>query len=117
MLDLSDETQPVEIGRFPVPEGDFPQRGLRFGPHNLHENRPGSLASDHTIYVTYFSAGVRVVDLSDPRHPEEVAWYIPEAPAGQRAIQINDVFVDQQGLIYMSDRAGGGVYVLERMGA
>ena len=114
VIDVSDETHPVEIGRFPIPEGDFGDRGMRFGPHNLHENRPRSLVSDQIVYVTYFNAGVRLVDIADPRNPREVAWYVPEVPAGQRAIQINDVFVDPEGLIYVSDRAGGGVYILER---
>lgn len=117
VVDLSDERHPVEVGRFPIPEGDFPERGMRFGPHNLHENRPGSLTSDRTVYVTYFNAGLRVVEVSDPRAPREVAWYVPHPPPGQRAIQINDVFVDREGLIYISDRAGSGVYILERAGA
>lgn len=117
VLDVSDESRPVEISRFPVPEGDFADRGLRFGPHNLHENRPGSFISDHLIFVTYFNAGLRVVDVADPYHPREVAWYVPAVPEGQKAIQINDVYVDQVGLIYISDRAGGGVYILERTGA
>lgn len=116
VLDVSDERHPTEIGRFPVPEGDFAHRGLRFGPHNLHENRPHSLVSDRVIYVTYFNAGLRLVDIGDPRNPREVGWYVPEVPAGQAAIQINDVFVDRDGLIYISDRAGGGVYILERTG-
>lgn len=114
VLDVADETNPVEISRFPVPEGDFADRGMRFGPHNLHENRPRSLVSDQVIYLTYFNAGVRLVDIADPYHPREVAWYVPEVPEGQKAIQINDVFVDEEGLIYISDRAGGGVYILER---
>jgi hypothetical protein len=114
VLDVSDERSPREIGRFPRPVGDYPTRGLRFGPHNLHENRPGSLMSDREIYVTYFNAGLRIYDLADPTNPREVAHYVPETPPGQKAIQINDVFVDADGLIYISDRAGGGVYILER---
>ncbi len=116
VIDVADEKNPVEVGRFPIPEGDFPERGMRFGPHNLHENRPGSLSSDHVVYLTYFNAGLRVVDISDPKKPREVAWYVPRPPPGQKAIQINDVFVDREGLIYITDRAGGGVYILERVG-
>ena len=87
---------------------------MRFGPHNLHENRPGSLISDREIYVTYFNAGLRVYDLAEPTNPREVAYYVPQTPPGQKAVQINDVFVDTDGLMYISDRAGGGVYILER---
>ncbi|MBA2447873.1 MAG: hypothetical protein H0V51_07600 [Chloroflexi bacterium] len=114
VLDVADERQPREIGRFPRPHGDFPTRGMRFGPHNLHENRPGSLISDREIYVTYFNAGLRVYDLAEPTNPREVAYYVPQTPPGQKAVQINDVFVDTDGLMYISDRAGGGVYILER---
>jgi hypothetical protein len=114
ILDVSDERHPREIGRCPRPVGDFPARGMRFGPHNLHENRPGSLNSEREIYVTYFNAGLRIYDLADPTAPREVAYYVPETPPGQKAVQINDVFVDTDGLIYISDRAGGGVYILER---
>jgi hypothetical protein len=33
------------------------------------------------------------------------------SPAG--AIQINDVFVDENAILYAIDRFGGGVYILE----
>jgi hypothetical protein len=38
-----------------------------------------------------------------------------EAPRGSRAgaVQINDVFVDERGVIYAVDRLAGGLYVLE----
>ena len=36
-----------------------------FGPHNLHENRPGSFQSEETIFATYNNAGVRVFDIKD----------------------------------------------------
>jgi hypothetical protein len=97
----------------PEPEGDFATRGLRFGPHNTHENRPGSYRSAEVVFVTYFNAGLRVYDLADPRDPREIAHWIPELPAGQPDIQINDVFVADDGLVYVTDRWADGVYVLE----
>jgi hypothetical protein len=112
IVDVADESNPHEVSVFPIPPGDFPNRGRRFGPHNLHENRPGSFVSDHMVYATYFNAGVRVVDISNPRDPREVAWYVPAARE-QLPCQINDVFVDSRRLVYISDREGGGVYILE----
>jgi hypothetical protein len=56
------------------------------------------------------------VDISNPFRPEEVGFFIPPAPKGQQAIQINDVYVDSEGLIYITDRIGGGLYILEYTG-
>ena len=54
-IDISDEKNPREISRFPVPEGDFCQVGGRFGAHNLHEPRPGSLRNQSEIYTSYYN--------------------------------------------------------------
>jgi hypothetical protein len=97
----------------PVPEGDFCERGLRFGAHNLHENRPHSYQSDRFVFATYFNGGLRVYDLEDTSRPVEVAHWIPECPPGQAACQINDVWVAEDLLVYVTDRVNGGVYVLE----
>ena len=114
VVDISDERHPREIARFPVPQGDYCSRGLRFGPHNLHENRAGTFQSDRVVFVTYFNAGLRVYDVGDPLHPTEIAAYVPEPPPGQAAIQFNDVLVSTDGLIFVSDRVRGGLYVLRR---
>ncbi len=111
MVDISDETAPREIARFPVPE-DRPTRGLRFGPHNVHENRPGTFQSDTIVYATYFSAGLRVYDTSDPLAPVEIARFIPEPPHGQAVIQLNDLLVERDGTVFVTDRHEGGLYVL-----
>lgn len=116
VIDIREERNPVTISSFPVPQGDFPTRGRRFGPHNVHENRPGSFQSENLIFVTYYNAGLRLVDLRNPFRPEEVGFFIPPAPPGQEAAQINDVFVDSDGLIYITDRYHGGLYVLEYTG-
>lgn len=116
VIDIREERNPVTISSFPVPPGDFPVRGRRFGPHNVHENRPGSFQSENLIFVTYYNAGLRVVDLRDPYRPEEVGFFIPPAPPEQEAVQINDVFVDADGLIYITDRYHGGLYILEYTG-
>ena len=114
VVDIADERHPSVVSEFPVPEGDFCQRGGRFGPHNLHEMRPGSLIDANTIYVTWFNAGLRVVDISDAARPREVAYYVPEAPPGRSSIQFNDVLVAADGLVYVTDRFTGGLYILER---
>jgi hypothetical protein len=122
MVDARDEAHPVPIATFPVPEGDYAASGETFGPHNIHENRPGSWQDDTLIYATYWSAGLRVYDTTNPYQPREAGYYVPPTPPQQpggephRAIQINDVFVDASGLIYCTDRFNGGLYILEYTG-
>ncbi|HWP29703.1 MAG TPA: hypothetical protein VFB73_05225 [Chloroflexota bacterium] len=122
VVDVRDETRPVPIATCPVPEGDYCTRGGHFGPHNVHENRPGSYQDDILIYATYWNAGLRIYDLSNPYRPEEVAYYVPPPPPRQPGgvfkptVQINDVYVDSAGLIYCTDRFNGGLYILEYTG-
>jgi hypothetical protein len=113
IVDVSDEPHPFVRSICPVPEGDFCDRGLRFGAHNLHENRPNSYRSQHLMFVTYFNAGLRVYDLIDADEPVDIAHWIPECPPGQAAAQINDVFVSKDHTIYVTDRVNGGVYILK----
>ncbi len=112
VFDISNDREPRQLGILPEPQGDFCQRGGRFGPHNLHENRPEAFISEDVLFLTYFSAGLRVYDVHDPAHIEEIASFVPEAPAGQKTTQLNDVYASNDGLIFVSDRLTGGVYVL-----
>lgn len=116
VVDIREERNPVTISTFPVPQGDFCNRGLRFGPHNVHENRPGSFHSENLIFVTYYNAGLRIVDIRNPYRPEEVGYFIPPPPEGQEAPMFNDLFVDVDGLVYVTDRIRGGLYILEYTG-
>ena len=113
VVDVSDETRPEVVAICPVPEGDFCDRGLRFGAHCLHENRPDSYRSAEVVFATYFNGGLRVYDVADPVAPVEIAHWIPECPPGQPACQINDVWVGEDLLTYVTDRVNGGVYILE----
>jgi hypothetical protein len=66
--------------------------------------------------VTYYNAGLRVFDIRNQYRPEEVGYFIPPAPEGQKAPMFNDLYVDIDGLIYVTDRIKGGLYVLEYTG-
>jgi len=118
VVDARNEANPVPIGTFPAPSVDaFAKRGGRFGAHNLHENLPGptSFRSDRIIVGSFFNAGVRVYDTSDPFKVEEIAYFVPGAPklSPAGAVQLNDVFVDDRRIVYTVDRFTGGLYVLE----
>lgn len=113
VVDVTDRAAPQVVGICPEPVGDFAQRPLRFGPHNLHENQKGSYRSARLIFATYFNAGLRVYDLADPEHPVEVAHWLPEAPRGQPSPQVNDLFVEADGRVWLTDRLAGGLYLVE----
>jgi hypothetical protein len=118
ILDIHEETKPVPISTCPLPPvKTFAKRGGRFGAHNLHENRPapGTWISEDVIVGTFFNGGVRAFDVSDPFRPTEVAWAVPPAPRKSRAkaIQLNDVFVDERQIVYTVDRIVGGLYIYE----
>jgi hypothetical protein len=121
LFDIREPSNPVSISTFPTPaEADYVAKGGHFGPHNIHENRPGSLVSSELIFATYQNAGVRVFDIADPYRPEEVGAFVPPQPARlvdhrpnrTRVIQSCDVFVDAQGLVYSNDY-NGGLFILE----
>jgi hypothetical protein len=118
ILDVREDTKPVPISTCPLPPvKTFARRGGRFGAHNLHENRPapGTWVSEKVIVGTFFNGGVRAFDVSDPFRPTEVAWAVPPAPRKSRAkaIQLNDVFVDERQIVYTVDRMIGGLYIYE----
>ena len=118
LLDARDEKNLVSIGTLPV-SGVKPMlhKGGRCGAHNVHENQPakGAWKSENIVLGTFFNAGVRAYDISDPYDPREVAHFIPETPAGSRTgtAQINDVFVDDRGVVFCVDRHAGGLYAVE----
>lgn len=124
LFDVREQSNPVSISTFPSPsEIGYRQKPGHFGPHNLHENRPGSFVSSRLIFATYQNAGVRVFDLSDPYRPVEVGAFVPPQPARlmdhrpnrPNVIQSSDVFVDAEGLVYSTDY-NGGLYILEFQG-
>jgi hypothetical protein len=112
VIDVAQPSSPRVVSICPEPEGDYCERGMRFGPHNLHENRPGTYSSETIVFVTYFNAGLRVYDLSSAEAPREIAFWEPVTPAGQEAPQINDLLVDDDYNIFVTDRITGGLYVL-----
>ena len=118
MVDMSDENHLLSLSTLPMPDPEVHKtRGGRFGAHNVHENTPvpGAWQSDEVIVCSYFNGGLRAYDIKDPFRPREIASFVPDAPAGSPAgaIQFNDVFVDDRGIVYAGDRHTGGLYILE----
>ena len=121
MIDVRAPANPVTIATLPTPaEEDFCKKGAKFGPHNLHENRPGSMLSEELVFATYHNAGLRIYDVRNLFEPKEVGYFVPPPPEKivdlrpnpAKLIQSCDVFVDANGLIYMTD-TNAGLYIMQ----
>ncbi|MEP7206142.1 MAG: RNA polymerase subunit sigma-70 [Casimicrobiaceae bacterium] len=111
LFDVSDLSDIQPISMFHMSEMDSPwSRTGRFGAH-----QPAEHLSDTLVHATWFSGGLRIVDIADPALPVEVGHFIPEPAAGQSSPQSNDVDVDTNGLIYLLDR-NHGLDILEYAG-
>lgn len=105
VMDVTDLENMEPIAAWDLSERASPwvgQPGVRFGAHQFREKLDGTL-----VYATWFAGGLRVLDLSNPHLPVEVAHYIPPEGPGGSAPQSNDVDVDDKGLIYLLDRNNG----------
>ena len=129
--DVTIEAHPMIISNFQVSEasGDFCSRGGRFGTHASNESM-APIFYKKVVFLSYFNAGVRAVDIRDPYHPKEIGYFIPSITEttdkrcitinGQDnckvAIQTNNVETDDRGYVYMVDRANTGMHILELTG-
>jgi hypothetical protein len=117
--DFSDPAHVEQIGSYKTPRslGTDDQGAGDFVIHN------NFLVGD-TIYSSWYSDGVRVVDVSNPRSPKEVAYFVPPATENpvkpsQRGVltnttQVWGVVVDEAtGLVYASDM-NSGLWILRR---
>lgn len=93
-------------------EGDWRTRGGRYGAHNIWQG----MTSKDLVYVTWFNAGLRIVNIADPYRPQEVGYYMPASGPNQPTPQSNDVVADERGLIYLVDRTGGGLDIVQYTG-
>lgn len=91
-------------------------KGGRFGPHNQHHHQgsPAHALDPETVLMTWFNAGLRRFDVSDPYEPRETGYFVPADPTERRGVkpstlvtQFEDVLVDDRGVIYCSDKNHG----------
>jgi hypothetical protein len=122
LIDITDEKTPYPLSVLPPPadRAALCRAGGRFGAHNIHQN-PSTAASrtlNRTVVTAQFNGGIRAYSIADPFKPEEIGYIIPKAPAGNKmgTVQINDLYVDENGLIYANDRFAGGLYIIRYTG-
>jgi hypothetical protein len=130
-VDVTVEAKPMVVSNFSVPEasGNFCQRGGRFGAHSSNEST-APVFYKKVVFITYFNAGVRAVDVRNPYQPKEIGFFIPSITEAtdkrcikvdgqdrcKTAIQSNNVETDDRGYIYVVDRANTGMHILELSG-
>jgi hypothetical protein len=123
IVDVRAPENPVPVATLPTPrEREFCDIGT-FGPHNLHENRPGSFQSEETVFATYNNAGVRVFDIRDAFAPKEIGHWVPPVPTRlvdprpnvALAAKTCDVYVTTDGLMFATDW-NAGLHVLQYEG-
>jgi hypothetical protein len=97
--------------------GNYCGRGARFGVHSSEENFHNPLYGKLTA-IAYFNGGVRIWDIREPQAPREVAFYVPEANANTDpdGYMTNNVEIDNRGYVYVVDRNGAGMDVLQLNG-
>ena len=84
VVDVKDPRNPKIIGFFPrpaappdAPYSDFCFARGRFGSHNTQCWLAPGASRSNIMVISYFNAGVRVFDVSNPTEPKEVAWFVP----------------------------------------
>ena len=139
-FDVTTESKPVGVSTWTVPEasGNFCSRGGYFGTHDSNENFT-PIYYKRVMFVSHFNAGVRALDIRDPYHPKEIAYYIPavtentqkscfedlvrgfEREGGLQeckiAIDTSNAEVDDRGYIYIVDRSNTGMHILQLTGS
>jgi hypothetical protein len=100
------------------PRGNYCKRGARFGVHSSEENFRNPFYGRVT-FLAYFTGGVRAWDIREPQAPVEVGFYVPVANANTiqpDGYMTNNVEVDNRGFIFVTDRNGSGLDILELRG-
>lgn len=127
IVDNADPARPRLVSYYPRPRPDpgtglrsFCEKEGRFGPHNVNTelHQDGVQQTAPTVFMTYFNAGLRMFDVSDPYAPIETGWFLPKiGPWSEGRRGLEDVLVDTRGNIYATNGREGGIWVLRRRDA
>ena len=117
IFDVSDPSRPRRVGVFATEntvagrDGRIPRNGY----YSVHNN----VIVDGIEYASWYSDGIRIVDLSDPAQPKEVGFFIPPpqrdpqrfivAPDGNGVLTMmwGVALGDEPGVVYASDINSG----------
>jgi hypothetical protein len=126
MIDTSDPKKPKVVAEFKLPQNDpdfcttdAPRPSSSYSAHN-------PTVTENLAFVTWHSAGLQAIDVSDPTKPTQAAEFIPQPEpvvmqedpalsAGQDKVVMWSFPVIQDGLIYVVDLRNG-LYILKYKG-
>jgi LVIVD repeat len=84
VVDVADRSNPRIVGLFPRPKApkdapysDFTFARGRFGSHNGQAWIAPGMMQPNFVAMTFFCAGLRIFDISNPTEPRETAWFVP----------------------------------------
>jgi hypothetical protein len=109
MVNITDETNPIPVSTFQLPELVGVESPLMTACHQTVETIVGS-----EVPAAWFASGLRIIDIANPLAMKQAAWWMPDVPPGADRVCSNDVYVDHRGLIYLIDR-NRGLSILERV--
>jgi hypothetical protein len=121
VYDYSKLDAPKQIGEYRTPHSDGVDDPSA-GDFTIHNN----YLVGTTLYTSWYSDGIRVIDVANPRAPREVAYFVPPASVNpikpsQRGVLTNTTQVwgsvvdEATGLVYASDM-NSGLWILRRTG-
>jgi hypothetical protein len=120
VYDYSNPANPRQIGEYRTPNS-IGVDDQAAGDYTIHNN----YLVGSTMYQSWYSDGVRVVDVSNARAPREIAYFVPPANTNpvkpsQRGVltnttQVWGVVVDERGLVFASDM-NSGLWIVKRTG-
>jgi hypothetical protein len=121
VYDYSNPAAPRQIGEFRS-ANSLGTDDQAAGDFTLHNN----FLVGTTVYQSWYTDGVRVVDASNPRAPKEVAYFVP--PAGENVVkpsqrfvlpsttQVWGVVVDEATYLVFASDMNTGLWILRRTG-
>ncbi|MFG1360612.1 LVIVD repeat-containing protein [Xanthobacter pseudotagetidis] len=108
LVDITEEEYPTIVSTYQIEGLEAVNMPEFSGCHQPAEQVYGT-----EIPVAWFAYGLRVVDVKNPHAPREVAYFVPDPPEGFDRPGTNDVFLTEEGLMYVIDR-NRGMHILKR---
>jgi hypothetical protein len=108
IFDIRNPAEPVQIGQYATPNSATTRRDGTYTVHN-------PFVVGDRAFLSWYTDGIRVLDIANPTRPREVAAYVPPAAVDPYrshtdTAQVWGVYV--QGNLVLASDINAGLYVL-----